>query len=576
MKRTGGQRLQSLKSREAKDRLLAFVTEGMTVTAALEVMGRPWNTYQWWRKDDPEWAKRITAARLRTRDPSLPGFDFVEFREIYFGHKTAPHHYRMVEAMERAGPDTITMILAFPEAAKTTLFTDRICYKLGPADPNMRFCVISEGQDLSRKIIGHVASRMTDEVQYGAYIKTYGPFRSEDRTRTSKPWNADYLQILAAVNDQKEPSLEARGWGSKLYGGRYDEIVLDDMQSSESLNQTPQMLRYLRQTVLTRPAKGKGRTFYIGSRVGVGDLPERMEEEGMVDTLLQIPAMTRWLERDEHFYLDKQNKVHLTPECPEISAWPDYWSMLQFAVRRRKVGEEIWARTYMQRQLADAGASFTEEMIERVKDRERRIGLPASGGLGTGRIMSVDPALDTGIAGFGAFAYSSSRLWLLDVLERGDCHRYEDIYEQIGLWAMRYRPDVLVLERNNYQAGMLYDDRLLELSKKFCFEIVPHHTNRNKNDPVIGVKMMASAFIDRELSVPWGDEEAIAKVGILCDELRNWRPKVKSIKQNLLMQLWFAWLYWEQARQQMGLILPDMADVPSWARGNTGVPSWVR
>jgi hypothetical protein len=571
VQRTGKQHAATRRKEEDKSRLLAFVAEGLSIAEGLRQLGRPIRTYEEWRRTDTEWASRITTARLRRADKDLPGMEFVQFRSVFFGHETAPHHYRMIEAVERAEPDTITMILAFPEAAKTALMTDRVNHVLGSVNPNYRFCVISEGQDLARKIVGHVASRMTDEMQYGAYIKAYGPFRSPDRTRSNKPWNADYLQILGAANDEKEPSLEARGWGSKLYGGRYDEIILDDMQSSESLNQTPQMLRYLRQTVLTRPAKGVGKTIYVGSRVGVGDLPDVMVDEGMIDRLVTIPALKSWLDRDDHFYVDKQNKVHLVPDCPELATW-NYWSMLQLAMRRRKVGEEIWARTYMQRQLADAGASFTEEMIEKVKDRDRVLGPTVQG---TGRLMSIDPALDTGIAAFGMYAYSSNKLMMLDLLQREDCRRYEDIYSQIGLWAMKYRPAHVVIERNNFQAGMEYDDRLIELGRKFGFEIISHHTNRNKNDPVIGVKMMASAFIDGELSLPWGDEEATRKVGALCDELRNWRPKQK-MRQDALMQLWFAWVFWEQQRQQMGLILPSLSGVPSWAKQSAGVPSWAR
>lgn len=476
----------------------------------------------------------------------------------------------MVEAVERAEPDSVTMILAFPEAAKTTLMTDRVCYVLGAVDPDFRFAVISEGRDLARKIVGHVASRMTDEESFGGFIRRYGPFRAGDRSVSARGWNADWLQVLAARRDEKEPSLEARGWGSKLYGGRYEEILLDDIQSSESLNQTPQMLRYIRQTVLTRPAAGVGRTVYVGSRVGVGDVPESMLDEGMVDTLVEIPALGRWLDRDEHFFVDRQNRVQLVPGCPEVSSWPEHWPMLRLASRRRKVGEEIWARTYMQRRVAEAGASFTEEMIEGTKDRSRGLGPKVQG---VGRIMSVDPALDSGVAAFGMFAYSSSSLVLLDLLERTDIHRYEDIFEQVAAWAMVYRPDVVVVEQNNFQKGLHQDDRMRALAARFGFEPVPHQTSRNKNDPVMGVKMMASAFVDRQLSLPWGDDDAVHRVGVFCDELRNWRPKSK-VKQNLVMVTWFAWLYWEQVRQGMGLVLPDVW-APSWARSGSSSPSWA-
>jgi hypothetical protein len=540
----------------------------MMVRDVPAAIGRRMRTFNVWRLEDRDFGRRITALRLRNKDTNqMSGMDFVEFRQLYFERPTAPHHYRMVEAIERAEPDTLTMILAYPNAAKTSVVADRINYVLA-LNPDYRVCVISEGQDLAVKIMGQVANRMTDEHLFLPYIERYGPFRSKERN-TSKPWNTERISVLLSHNDEKEPSMEAKGWGSRLYGGRYDWMVFDDLQSSESLNQTTQILRYMRQTALTRVTRGEGRSLAVGSRVGPGDIWEVMDDEGMVSNTVVIPALTEWVDKEDHFWVDSNRRVHLVEGCPEVSSWPLWWSMLEFANRRRMVGEEVWARTYMQKQVTSAGAAFTDDILEDSKDRERKQGKAS---VGVDIIMSVDPAFDSGICAFGVAAYSNNRLWVLETLERRDIYRYEDIYGQIGQWAIRYRPSTVIVEQNNFQKGLHQDDRMEALARKFGFALLPHQTSRNKHDPVIGVKMMASAFVDREISIPWGDDDAISCSGRLLDELRQWRPKTRST-QDLVIVLWMMWLYWENQRQNMGIVLPAQF-VPAWAKSG-GAPRWA-
>lgn len=546
MKQTEAQRSMSYKKREAKAKFLALVADGVPSLKACEAIGRKPGTYYDWREEDRDWANRVDAARLGAGDPLLPGMDFVKFRNVFFDRSTPAHHLQMIQAMESAEPDSVTLILAFPESAKTSLLTDRVCYKVA-YDPNWRHAIISEGQDLARKIVAHVAMRMTDEAQFRPFITKFGPFKAPDR-ELAKPWNADFFTHMQSHHDEKEPTVEARGAGSALYGGRYEEIDLDDIQSDKNLNATAQLLRYFRQTVLTRPVKGKGRTGIWGSRVGPTDFYHQAIEEDIVDKVVCIPALTEWVDRDDHFVTVK-SKVVLNPELPEtMSAWPEYWSMLDLAKRRKKVGEEVWARTYMQRSLYEAGGAFSPEMIEEAKDHDRGVG---RGAFGVGTMMSVDPAFETGVCAFMAAAWSTEKLWLLDSMQRTDMFSTEDILAQIAVWAALYRPSVLIVENNNFQKGLARDERLAAMARKFGFEVISHHTNRQKNDAIIGVAMMASAFRDKEIRIPWGDTEAQDHFRALTAQLASWRPKrSKDITQDAVMTLWFLWLRWELVRQQ--------------------------
>src|SRR5438105_358585 len=179
---------------------------------AIRHLGRRPQTYETWRKEDRDWADRVTQIRTRGRyEPKM--LAFADFRQTYFNRSTPPHHARMTEAYERAKPGSITMVLGWPMCAKTSVLCDRTNYILGPVDPSYRIAVISEGRDLATKIVGQVAQRMTDEAMFGPYISAFGPFRGPDRA-----WNANYIRILGSAIDEKEASLEARGAGSTLYG----------------------------------------------------------------------------------------------------------------------------------------------------------------------------------------------------------------------------------------------------------------------------------------------------------------------------------------------------------------------
>ena len=543
------------KKREDKAKILALIATGTRPHDAVRAVGRNIAIYEQWRMEDKEWAQRVTAARVTGGDDSLPHRDFVAFRQTFFGHDTPPHHYRMIEANERASPGTITMILGWPQCAKTSLLVDFVNWRLGPKDPNWRECVISEGQDLARKILGQVANRMTDEALFREYIMAFGPFKAPDRD-VAKPWNADFLQILRSRNDEKEPSLEARGAGSTLYGGRYDNIDLDDIQSEKTIQLTRKLLTYIRQTVLTRPDRERGRTTFWGSRVGPGDIYEAMLEEGMVDNLVVLPAMSAWVDRDQHFDISRKRggeKVyHVNPDCPAQPTWDQGPGTMEFLARMRdKVGEEIWTRTFMQENFSAGAQTFTEEMIEGAKDRERGIGHARN--LGVTGILMVDPALESGQCAFMSARYNAERFWITDALERHDIARTEDILDEIDHWATVHRPSVLVVEQNNFQKALVRDTRLDALAKRHGFRIEGHQTGRNKLDPVMGVSAMASSFVRGEISIPWADDVTRGRMGVLVDELRSWRRNVRGrdLKQDLVMALWFGWVLWEAERETL-------------------------
>jgi hypothetical protein len=559
------------KAAAVRETFLHLIADGFSVKDACASVGRSLPWYDGARQRYPEWARAVTNARLARKDRDLPGMDFVDFRQVYFGNYTAPHHYRMIEAFELAEPGSLTGVLAWPGSGKTTLLVDMYCHILA-RDPNDTLCVISEGQDLSRKIIGQVSDRMSDEARFPDYHLRYGPFRArawddtkrEERDVLKRAWTADYFKILAADADQKEPSLESRGASGRMYGARYKWMIYDDIQSNETLGKTEDLLRSMRTTWSSRtifPGGKRGKSIMIGSRVGAGDIYEALDDAEMIDNLITIPALTVNIPRAEHFTRINK-KIVVNPDCPAQPTW-DQMTLHELAEIRHRVGEDVWARTYMQDLVAETSVVFTEEMIENAKDRTRVLG-PAN--LGTDVWCSIDPALDSGVCAYLAVAVSPDHLTVLDSLSVTDTRTYTDIYDRVRAWKVKYRPSLWIVEENNFQKGMTQDDRLFAAANPAHVEA--HRTGRNKNDNIMGIRMMANSFADGEIRIPWGDENTQQRMAPLIHELRTWQPHKRGaqLKMDNVMALWFAWMRWQVERETLNNVVP-MLWRPTWSSG---------
>jgi hypothetical protein len=528
----GSPRQLKVKQAEAKDRVVALIAGGHTVEASMIAVGRTAQTYTLWRKSDEQFKNRIDIIR-NGRDEAEQD-SFVEFRRNYFGHETYWHQHQIVNAVEGAEPMSITMILLPPEWGKTTTLEDYICYKLGPIDPNLRFCILSEAQSHARKIIGRISRRMTDRVMNANYIDRFGPFKPPDREQ-QKPWNADQITIIHNTSDERDPSVEVKSAGSAIYGARYDVIVLDDIQSTKNINQTPQLLEYFRQDVLTRAGQ-TGKIIIIGTRVGPGDFYEKLLEEIPDINLVLIKALD---EKGQSMFPETE-----APDGRKIG-----WGEKALAQRRKMVGEETWSRVYMQEPQSKHGATFTKAVIDRAKDRSRTLTSEAPGLFTIGML---DPAL-AGHCVHRIASYDYGSFYLMDGRNSSGLTKYSEIWDLIEELTIKWRPSVWVIEGNSLQGGLMTDERLTDLAEHFGFRIEAHQTGKNKHDETIGVASMEGSFLRGEISIPWGDEATRFNFDALPDELEKWRADVptKYLIQDEVMALWFGYLYWQRARASL-------------------------
>lgn len=536
--RTGreGWDLRSDQRIAAQMTVLEGIAAGYSVEDACALAGRSYSAYSKWRQD-PRFRVAVDEAKAARREPDKSPTSFRDFRKTYFGMDTYTHQALMVDALETVKPREIVMINIWPEAGKTTTVEDWICQQLA-LNPNLRITDVSESSGLCKKTVGRIKSRMTDSRNFGPYIAGYGPFYEDGQEREGKPWAKEYFTVAKADHDERDYSLEARAITSAAYGTRIDLLIVDDIQSRRNLAQTDTIYDHLRQTYFTRGRQM--RTVIIGTRIGTGDIYERMLDDGIIDRNITIPA----IEPDG------------TITCPEL--WGvdrmmfDTDEEWMFAVQARVdkqrliVGERAWAASYMQQPSFDGLSTFSEEMIESVKDPLRRVAPPE---LGEYVALSLDPALGGGNA-LTACVHEVAKLKILDQKIDYQFARMEDILVGIEDFAQRYHPNVVIIERDAFQKALVNDTRLAAIARRYGFQIVPHTTASAKADPILGVASMASAFILGEVSIPWQDDFTRRRLDGLVTQLRAWRPDVPArlLKQDAVMSLWFNWRYWMENR----------------------------
>jgi len=321
-------------------------------------------------------------------------------------------------------------------------------------------------------------------------------------------------------------------------------VILDDIQSTQNLSQTRKLLDYFRQDVMTRPG-ADGRVVIVGTRIGHGDFYEALlAEEELVDDCVTFPA------------IDGNGEA----------LWPERWPVERLERRRKKVGDETWSRVYMQEPASAKTATFTDEMIEACLDRSRPLG--HRGDL-VRTVCGLDPALG-GWTALVTAAYDTSSLVFTDVEVEHGMSRTEDILAMIARTATKYRPSVVIVEKDGFQKGLVNDDRLRDLARAHGFIVQAHETKGQKANAQWGLASMAGAMLRGELKLAYGDDNARLRMAPLIEEMRTWRPDipVRKLRQDALMGAWFVWRNWEQEREQLNHNKVYRRWVPSWMEGS--------
>lgn len=533
-----------------RDQFIEMLRNDRTIQEACDELGIQRSTYARWRERWSDFRHKVDMVRAE-RGHTVSGtkaIHFADFRRKYLNYITYPHQQLMVEAIEKSPAQSITMILVPPEHGKTTLVEDWITFKLA-TEPNTRITIVSEGQPHARKILRRVQARLSDNMS--KMWADYGPFYENGQERRGKPWSSDFFTVFKATHDERDYSLECRGWRSAVAGTRTDYLIIDDVTSMKNHGQAVDIVATLRQDFFTRPGK-EGHTIIVGTRVASGDVYEKL------------------LEATDH---EGKPIITSTVIKPAISTYdgsalcPEMWDLEQLKRKRAIVGEAVWWRNYQQKPRAAGDLTFSEEVIERANNEFLSLRTPLADGH---TIMGLDPALGGGNS-FVALSYNDTMTRLMDWRREWGLARTEDILaivdEQCRIFAQMGAPvEDLVIEFNNFQRGLGRDDRMIELSHRHGFRIIPHTTGGGGNtklDEVLGIGALATDMSKGTFELPYA-LDCRDKMATYTAECMAWQPRKsgKELRQDLVVATWFPWIVISNRRK----VLQTMAGTEGWKR----------
>lgn len=525
--------------------LLALAETGGDVAASLEQTGIGRRRYEQWRAREPEFRARADACKTGriTKNKEWDG-GFAAFRKTFFGMTTTWFQQLAVEEYEKTPLGNILLLLWPPEHGKTTLFEDYASMKLA-TNPAWRFMVGGEKIGFSSKILQRVMGRMEPGGPFPGFVEQWGPFRPQrGMPGPRQPWNATFFSTFKKGGfDERNYSMEALGFGSAVSGNRSDHLHLDDIQSTKSLNQTPTMLNTLRQDWFTRPGE-RGIVTMNATRVGEDDIYAELMNTIPDDIMRVINFPAIWWDDDRETY------VPLWEQAPDGSGY----SMEMLDRIRTKVGDEVWFRTYMQNPRAAGVGTFIEDIVQPCRDAERKLGDYRGVDFAS---ISLDPALGSKNC-LAAFEFLPNQLRLLQMYEDVGLSRNEQIMERLELLVQELLAagvvtTEVVIEAMGFQQGLARDERLLEMQRRYGFQLREHLTGINKYDENVGIASMAITFRKEEFSFPFdtSDERTRLEMEQFERQCYAWRPlkRGNKLRQDRVMVVWFAWIRWRESRK---------------------------
>lgn len=567
---------------EVRKALEDQLRQGQLISDALTVIGRSRSWYEQQRRKDKDWAKTIDQIRASVSNPELRDMqvpDFPTFCERFLHRKIWPHQMNMVDVLEGRDPAWLHPSMVYekgsrsnsrilvnipPNHAKSmTITVEYVTWRI-VRDPNISVIIVSKTAEMAKKMLYAVKQRLSHP-RYAELQLAFGP--PDGWKSTADQWTSTRLYLTGERDTgSKDPTIEAIGIGSQLYGARSDLIIIDDAVLLSNAAEWEKQLLWLRQEAATRLGPG-GQLLVIGTRVGPVDLyRELLNEEHYADgrvpwTVLKMPAVleygespdqwqTLWPISDEPFAEDDE---------PDDDGFYPRWTGPRLADVRNEVGSARWALVYQQKDIEE-DATFDPVAVRGSVNGYRFAGPldPEKRGHpdnvdGFYTVCSMDPAIAGDCAAVAmSVDRQTGKRYVLDVRVITSPSPLQ-IREQITSMTELYHPNEWVIEENAFQ-GFLTQDEVLQqylASKGVVFRA--HRTGSNKLDPDFGVASLSGLFgtVTKSGSgsrVPAGD--ALIELpnvnapgaAMLVEQLITWSPAVKTKyrKQDTVMALWFA------------------------------------
>ena len=285
--------VQNIPKDAAQLQVLELLAQGSTVVDAMKAVGRNDVTFRQWSMTDPDFKDKADKARLSGKGvksdlANLKDISFEDFSEQFLDTKLFDHHKSWIDLIEGREPRFIHPAMTYeqaatnrvlinvpPEHAKSTVLTiNYVTYRLA-VDPNVRIIIVSKTQGMARKFLSAIKTRLS----HPNWTKLQVSFGPNGGYKADSPtWSADMIYLGAGRDSgEKDPTVQALGFGSQIYGARADLIILDDVVMNANAHEWEKQIEWLQKEVITRLGR-HGKLLIVGTRVAPIDLYKMMRD----------------------------------------------------------------------------------------------------------------------------------------------------------------------------------------------------------------------------------------------------------------------------------------------------------
>ena len=572
--KAGAEHHNVVRLREDKAKVLELVRSGIESRNAVTMIGRKPEVLKQWLARDAKFGEALEAARAegeRTLEVAIGGdrhaIDYATFSKEFLNAEVFPHHQAWVDVLEGRKPSLQHEAIIYepaspkrllvnvpPEHAKSTVLTVgyptyRICM-----DQNVRIVIISQTQKRAKEFLYSIKQRLTEDM-WAKMQQVYGP--AEGWKATADQWTQDQI-YLQRNSGEKDPTVQAIGWGGQIYGARADLIIIDDIVGTSNAHEWEKMMEWLQKMVITRLGK-TGTLIIAGTRVASVDLyrelmnPDHWTGGKSPFTRLAMPAVLQFAD-------DPKDWVTLWPfsdrpwdgsdDEPDENGYYPKWDGPTLHTRRSEVTPSTWALVYQQQDVEE-DAIFSPAAVHGSINRLRKpgpINPKAPGHPKDGQwltIMGFDPAMSGKTAAIMyAVERQSGQRMILDAYNMSD-PTPQKIRALLEEWVERYQPMEVRVEINAHQKAYELDTELNQWLASRGVRLNPHFTGKNKWDTSFGVAAMSSLLgtvrdgkhqEDNILELP--DHTNNEHFKALINQLITWKPDTRG-PTDLVMALWF-------------------------------------
>jgi len=569
---------------EAQEELISLIALGYPIIKACEMIDRSYKTYEEWRVYKPkpgdkdfnedkfkkveDFRAKVKSAQIMSKrgvnKPSTMDVpDFPEFCEKYMKQKLFLHQLQWFDLLEGREPRDLhpsmtyvpgkktRLIINVPpgHAKSTTLTVNYIVWRI-IKNPSIKTLIISLTQEQAKKFLLQVKERLTD-TQYADLQRDFGP--SGGWKEGSSSWKQNLFYVGGRNMESKDPTVQALGIGSQVYGNRADLVILDDSVDNTNVNEYVKQGSWVNGVIKSRLAPRTGRCLIIGTRMAAQDLYSEIQNPSLYTnkespwTYLKQPAVLEFADdpKDWVTLWPYSNNPFDVDDEPSEDGTYRLWDGPTLSDVRDEAEIDEWSRMYMQEQVTSDSTFKIEAIKECIDGRspgyipENKMSGRAEGMKGLYVLAGLDPATVgyTACVVYGVDMQTGDR-YVIDIHNQANMHP-DDTRNLIKIMTEKYKIQEWRIERNAFQRFLTLDTEINRWLSGRNSRLTEHLTGDNKNDEDFGVLAMSSLFTNKMIHLPNPNNSNATKA--LIEQLSIWHPKPpKNMKTDLVMALWFA------------------------------------